>query len=63
MHGHGIDFGASVAWGAGVNAGIEFGIGPGESKGKQVWVACRTLFRVGGFFWVIAAITLLIGIW
>ncbi|TLQ47358.1 hypothetical protein [Streptomyces marianii] len=36
---HGIDFGASAAWGAGVNMGIEFGIGAENPKGKQVWAA------------------------
>lgn len=39
LHGHGIDFGASAAWGAGVNVGIEFGIGAENSTGKQVWAA------------------------
>ncbi|MBQ0987369.1 hypothetical protein KBZ10_23175, partial [Streptomyces sp. F63] len=39
LHGHGIDFGASAAWGVGANVGIEFGYGAENSKGKQVWAA------------------------
>lgn len=39
LHGHGIDVGASAAWGAGANVGIEIGIGSKNSKGKQVWAA------------------------
>ncbi|WP_149181558.1 hypothetical protein [Streptomyces sp. TRM49041] len=34
-----------------------------KSQGKVATPAWVILFRIGGSFWVIAAITLLIGIW